>query len=373
VPAGAAADFTLYWTPRAEISNDYITVFTLRTPDGLDVSRTNDDRPGGVETHHWRTGQYVRQAARIDVPAGTPPGTYSVYVQLFDPNAARPLDVISPEDTPIGIEIPLGTVEVVRAEPQPRPENAAPFPGPPSVSLDAGGLSLDYPYGFPETVAAGQPIDLTFLWNVRELGPKPDVVLEWRALDTEPVLARTPVTIESTFPFEQWQVGDWWYTWQRIFVPPQLEGEVVVVASANGETMFPQRITVTAPARVFELPDGVTRANAAWDNGISLEGYAEDSDGITLYWTVSEPVTEDLRRFAHIVGADGALVDVADGVPADWTRPVTGWLPSEYVADRVPLHVLSGQSLRLGFYDSRTNERVAVQDGGADYHDVIER
>jgi hypothetical protein len=374
VPADSTADFTLYWTPRvAEITRDYITVFTLRTPDGLDVSRTNDDRPGGVETHHWRQGQYVRQTAHVDVLAGTPPGNYSVYVQLFDPEVARPLDIISPQNTPVGIEIPLGTVEVGRAAPPPPPDNPAPFGGYPRLSLDAGGLSLDYFYGLPRTASAGQAIDLAFLWNVRELGPKPDVVLEWRAADTENVYAETPVTIESTLPFDQWQVGDWWYTWQRIFVPPQLEGELVVVASAGGVTMFPQRITITAPEHTFELPDGVTRATAEWNNGISLAGYAEDNDGITLYWTTSELVTADLRRFAHVVGADGALIDVADGVPADWGRPVTGWIPGEFVADRVPLNVLSGQTLRLGFYDSRTNERVAVEDGGADYHDVIER
>ena len=377
VPAGATADVTLYWTPRANITNDYITVFTLRTPDGLDVSRTDDDRPGGIETHHWRQGQYVRQAARIDVPAGTPPGQYSVVVQVYDPAAARPLDVINAQDTPVGIQIPLGTVEVVRgqalADDRMLDSTGGPGGGGVLGTLEFAGVrSLGFS-GIPDRANAGDVLTLEGLWGLKSHQSDVSFSLEWQRSDAT-VVGTSPLDLNAHYPLSEWQVGDVWRLQHRVIVPPDAEGPThLYVRGGDGSILSIGQTNVTAPERVFELSEGVTRAAAAWENGISLAGYAEDSDGITLYWTVSEPVTADLRRFAHVVGADGALLDVADGVPADWSRPVTGWLPGEFVADRVPLHVLSGQALRLGFYDARTNVRVAVEDGSMDYHDVISR
>ncbi|MBU0702890.1 MAG: hypothetical protein KKC18_03405, partial [Chloroflexi bacterium] len=43
--------------------------------------------------------------------------------------------------------------------------------------------------------------------------------------------------------------------------------------------------------------------------------------------------------FLHLTGPDGALVAQSDGIPADWTRPTTGWLPGEYITDARVLHI----------------------------------
>lgn len=377
VPAGSTADFTLYWAPRANIVNDYITVFTLRTPDGLDVSRTNDDRPGGVETHHLRLGQYVRQTARVDIPAGTPPGTYSIVVQVYDPDAARPLDVISAQDTPVGIEIPLGTIEVVRGETltddRMQDVNGQPGRGGGLGTLEYAGVRFIALSGIPDRANAGDVLTLEGLWGLKLHEPSVSFSLEWQDADGT-AIGTSPLDLNALYPLSEWQINDLWRLQHRVIVPPQADGRTLLaLRDGDGSILSIGQMNVTAPERVFVLPDGVTRATATWKNGISLAGYAEDSEGITLYWTVSSPVTVDLRRFAHVVGADDTLIDVADGVPAGWSRPVTGWLPGEFVADRVALNVLSGQTLRLGFYDSRTNERIGSEAGGRDYHDVIER
>jgi len=33
------------------------------------------------------------------------------------------------------------------------------------------------------------------------------------------------------------------------------------------------------------------------------------------------------------LGEDGRIVAQSDGLPADWTRPTTGWLPGEFIRD----------------------------------------
>ena len=58
----------------------------------------------------------------------------------------------------------------------------------------------------------------------------------------------------------------------------------------------------------------------------------------------------------------------ADGVPGEWTRPTTGWLPGEYVMDthtlNLPAELPPGPlTLRVGLYDPVTGARL-MADGG---------
>lgn len=380
IPAGAAAEFTLYWSPRiADIERDYIAVFTVRTRDGLEVSRTDDDRPGGIETHHWRHGQYLRQQIAVDVPPGTPPGTYRVAVQLYDRDADRALDVIGPEDAPVGVEMSLGEIMVARGERLQharmrdisRRADGTPLAGQLDI-IQMMGVRVMGLEGMPEQVTAGDTITFDGYWMLEERIPDASFALEWHVNGNE-LVGTSPLDLNTPLPLAQWQIGDAWRLGHRAIVPPRAEGPThLYVRSADGSIYHVGQTMVVAPERTFELPAGVTVVDIPWNTGIWLAGYVEGNASIALYWTTDEEVTADLRRFAHIVGSDGELLDVVDGIPADWTRPVTGWLPGEYVEDRVQLNVLSGQSLRLGFYDVRTNERVPTASDDK-FADVITR
>lgn len=364
VQPASTADYTLYWTPRlAEITRDYITVFVVRTGDGQEISRTNDDRPGGIETHHWRQGQYQRQHIGVEIPPFTPPATYAVSVQLYDRLTATSLDIINEADNPVGVEIPLGSVEVVRGADIPVTAENWPFADEmPDAPLSAGGLIL---YGYdslPDEAAAGDVLDMRFLWGIESAGDAPDVSLRW-AYSQNAVVEQTPVRLDGVFPLVQWQTGDIWMTAQRLYVPAVLDGEVSVSLEVNGRTAFSQQMTVHAPERSFDLPADVQPADAAWDNGITLAAYTISDDEITLYWQMSGVLQTDLRRFAHILMADGSMLSVYDGIPAEWSRPVSSWIIGEYVIDRIPLTATTGQTLRLGFYDAATGSRISTSTG----------
>jgi hypothetical protein len=69
--------------------------------------------------------------------------------------------------------------------------------------------------------------------------------------------------------------------------------------------------------------------------------------------------------FVHLQSADGAIAAQSDGVPADWTRRTTGWLPGEYVLDARTLHLppdlAPGEySLFAGLYRPDTGERLTT-------------
>jgi hypothetical protein len=68
--------------------------------------------------------------------------------------------------------------------------------------------------------------------------------------------------------------------------------------------------------------------------------------------------------------AAGRVERQSDGVPANWTRPTTGWLPGEYILD--PHRLTLGDDLPageyelwVGLYAPRTGVRVVPSGPGA--------
>lgn len=379
VPADQTAEFTLYWTPRgSEISRNYVAVFTLRTADGLEVSRSDDDRPGGVETRHWRSGQYVMQKARVLVPIATPPGTYSVAVSLYSIETASSLELINADDNPIGVEFSLGTIEVSRGQPL-RVSGGVDAPVVAPVEPEAadavwmfsevGGMGILQFSGIPETAVPGQSLDVEGLWTMKTRQTAASISLEWRT--QEGILAGvTPLDLDKPLPVAQWDVGDVWRLQHQVIVPAAASGRMqLVLVSDGGESAAVSEVEVSAPARVFALPTDISPLDVRWGNGLRLVGYMIDPGSVTLYWATDEAIQLNLRRFAHVLNAEGAMLQVVDGVPAAWTRPIPSWLPGEYVADRLALDVTSGETLRIGFYDSATNVRVTL--GSTDVFDLI--
>ena len=81
-----------------------------------------------------------------------------------------------------------------------------------------------------------------------------------------------------------------------------------------------------------------------------------------------EQIEQDLHVFVHLVDENGHIIAQADGQPADWTRPTTGWAPGEFVIDRHTLSIpgdlaLDAHALHVGLYDPDTGERLPVEGG----------
>jgi hypothetical protein len=54
---------------------------------------------------------------------------------------------------------------------------------------------------------------------------------------------------------------------------------------------------------------------------------------LELVWQAVTELSESYRVFVHVLGEDGRIIAQADGLPANWTRPTTGWLPGEFIRD----------------------------------------
>lgn len=84
---------------------------------------------------------------------------------------------------------------------------------------------------------------------------------------------------------------------------------------------------------------------------------------LVLYWQATQPVTDDLSIFLHLLNADGELVWQDDGAAAHGARPTWSWADGELIADPHTL-LLRGAlaegdyTLVTGLYDWRTGERL---------------
>jgi hypothetical protein len=80
-PGGEVA-VTYYFVSKKPIADRWRLFFHLETPAGY---RNADHIPveGLMPLDHWRPGQQIRDAQRIAVPLGSPPGVYTIYVGVF--------------------------------------------------------------------------------------------------------------------------------------------------------------------------------------------------------------------------------------------------------------------------------------------------
>jgi arylsulfatase A-like enzyme len=80
--AGAVADATIYFVAKRRMPAGWRLFFHLEGPGGF---RNLDHVPveGLMPVERWHPGQQIRDRQRIAIPAGTRPGTYTLYVGAF--------------------------------------------------------------------------------------------------------------------------------------------------------------------------------------------------------------------------------------------------------------------------------------------------
>jgi hypothetical protein len=124
-------------------------------------------------------------------------------------------------------------------------------------------------------------------------------------------------------------------------------------------------------------PQTPTRVSLA--GGVSLLGYdlivSDDQPagtgsrvGLYLYWQTTEPLTESLKVFVHLLDPQGNLVAQHDSVPATWTYDTRDWRPGEVIVDfhwmMVSPDVESGiYTIAVGLYDEGAGKRWPVLEG----------
>ena len=355
---GKPLTYDLIWSAQTDIREDYQVIVKLVTEDGVRVAQVDDLAPGGTGTRNWRAGYYLIDRVDLPIPPDTPPGIYRVTAEVFRLSDGQTLQIINAAGNPEGVTLSLGTVAVTAGDP---------FTDRPATLAVGDSLGLILAAGLPESVNVGQEIDLRLTWLAeRGLTADDSVSLAW-TLNGQ-TIAETALT--DGLSYAGWPSHRVYTARHRVYVPGDLpRGDFVAVLRWSGADYALPTINVTSPERIFDVPSGLISSEATWDNQITLLGYLTDDSGeITLVWRADSPQTQPLRRFAHHIDANGQIQAVTDGVPVDWTRPVTGWAVGEIILDPIGV-VGDGLTLRVGWYSQRDNIRISI-DGDSDYYDL---
>lgn len=81
---GESVDATLYWIADQRLAQDYTVFVHLRGPDGANLTQRDGQPLGGAwPTSAWEPGQPVTDRYRVTIPAGTPPGRYTLWAGMY--------------------------------------------------------------------------------------------------------------------------------------------------------------------------------------------------------------------------------------------------------------------------------------------------
>jgi hypothetical protein len=382
VPAGETFDIDMAWTAIAPPQVDYQTNIWLVGPEGLVWSDKGTERPRLYEdappTRLWASGEWGWDSREVRVLPGTPPGVYDLVLTLFDKATLQPVTLTGPDGAVVGPTAVIGQIDVAAGTGAIAPQ----FPL--AAEVPALGLHL---LGYNQdraTAAPGESVLLTLFWERMAADPAAPFNVVLTDSDGATAVAWPVAVSREATPPTAW--GDGPVRGQYLLpLPAALPGGDYRLAIDGGpalgalQVVAPERTTVLPPLSqtidaTFTLPDGTNAARLA---GLGEAGAActvalpaGGSCVVGLVWQALAELPASYHVFVHLVDGDGRIIAQADGVPATWERPTTGWLPGEFIADdhalTLPPELPPGPlSLRVGLYDPDTGTRLLTAEGDA--------
>ncbi len=355
-----------------------------------------DCRPApGFETPAQTLNAYVESLCRPQIEA-LPSGTYTVEFGLASPSET----FLFPESWDATTITAAGQVQTTPAGQ--RLDSLAQDNTPPNaIRLDRvydGELRLAAYQLEPPQPRPGDALKLTLYWQaVKELTQSANLTVQ--LADSHSIsLGRADALLAKFNPQapagQRWFPGQLKTTTHRFTLPPQLKsplaGRIEVSLANDAEVALPPatragqpldkvigRFTIApqtwpAPANLTPPP-----AEARWQNGISLAGYAttpaQPRPGsqltVNLFWQTGQPITDDYQVFVHLVNAAGQLVAQNDAVPRLGAYPTPWWLPGVIIEDGHPLALPpnlppGAYQLVVGLYRTADGARLPLAQGG---------
>jgi hypothetical protein len=368
---------TLYWQTLQPLPGDYNVSVRLVDEQGIIWGQVDRFPLGGlIRTRSWFPGLVVRDEYMLPLDPGTPPGSYSFDILMYD--------FVSGEI--FGWARQVGEVTIL----------------PPDAVVDVKAVKARLPHHLEAQLASnlnliGHDLSFSELWP----GQKQTAKLYWQAAEAlkqdhtfslvgrhasgqEITLLAEPIGPDS-YPTSRWLKGQLLAEAYTFAFPVDARpGEyVLLVRGASSEEALLGQVTLLEPTRIFDLPAGEAGAQielfeAQLGPDIQLSGYQlitdHESVNLTLYWHAVQTPAEDYTVFVHLTDASGNIVAQRDTRPADGERPTTTWLSGEFIVDRYHISLPPGEyTLWLGMYDPITDHRLpATSQSGLTSDDRIQ-
>jgi hypothetical protein len=381
IPSGGLIWLVLNWRKQVPFPTDYRASIVLEDDRGHVIDHKDRDL---IHEWHTRTGSWpetdsVSDYYLLQVPDGTPPGTYAMRAIVYDAETLERL----PTDGRGTTAVLLDHFEVV-----------------PPTGLPAGRgqepqhlLEADFGNGIG---LEGFELDLLQPYPP---GAETTLALHWRALDSPATDAQMTIRLQTeeertelwslarplgdAYPTDRWQAGQYWRGLHDLRLPPDVpSGEYDLILTLSdtdrnqpmGEVTL-GRMTVAGRARRFDLPEIRQPLAANLGDKIRFLGHdlgtqtltPDSALSLTLYWQAIDRMDTSYSTFVHLLDADNQVRAQRDFMPGDGEAPTTGWIKGEIITDIVDIFVSDDvppgtYTLEVGMYDPTTGERLFVLD-----------
>ena len=377
VSAGQAFDLDIHWIPHAKIGTDLKIVLTLVDADHHIWAKTDEvmENPLYPPTK-WKVGDLIHDRHKLAVPAGTPPGDYTIEMHLYDPVTLKELPIATTsQHTPIGTVLPLGKVTV-----KPGTGLSTPTVGTPQSTWEFGSASIDLLSSKVSQSSAvpGDQVEVTAQWQVPQLVGS-DYSVRLALLDSAGKLLGEQKLPISAYPSSKWQAGEevtskYWFT-----LPVNLDKARYWVALApvapGAAPVSPLRfaelsaIDVVTPDANYELPSMQNTVGDVIGDRADLAGFdlsatkvkPGDTLHLTLVWKALDRFDRSYKVFTHVINDQNVFAGQRDAVPVGDTRPTTTWRRGEVLVDKYDIPI--APDAKPGSY--RLTVGMYAQDGGA--------
>ena len=373
----------LDWQLSERPDEDYVVGLRLVGPAGQVWAQRDAAPRGGLESFaEWPVGETQVDRHGLLVPAGTPPGEYTLTLRVY---RSRDLDVL-----PVtfaggsGGEVTLGSVRVTRPE-APPPAEALTIGQQVQVDFDGGLRMLGYNLSGDEVFLPGQAVPVELFWQA-QTDPGQDYYPRLQLADAQGTVLAELVEkpVAGTYPTAWWRAGELVRDPHQLRIPATVppgsyrltaglvRADGSEVENARGETcMDLGQIYVEGREHNFEPTKPQHAQVAQFGTSVEMIGYdlrevvrAPGSPlEVTLHWHALETPDQNYYTFVHLLDADGTILAQDDGPPGGAGLPIMGWLPGEVLTDarslRLPPDLADGEyHLGVGFYEPVTGVRL---------------
>jgi hypothetical protein len=317
-----------------------------------------------MPTSRWRLDQYARDEHRLTLLPGTPPGTYTLTVGVYQVDGAG-LSVLDENQIPQGQAFVLGTITVTRAA---QPPAQLDFAQPLQQTL--GPLTLLGQSLNTTSPQAGDELRFTLFWQVGEAKPEADfgLRLELTALGGEILASADAPPARRDYATSSWPPHEIVRAPHHFRLPADVPAgpaqlRVSLLSPQGARLGHPTVIAdlqVRVPERSFTLPNPQHPRAEVFNESLKLLGYDVTSTGLTLYWQALALMDTSYTAFVHTLDAEAHILNQVDHVPADGARPTTGWLPGEIITDVYAIDLSNAAQIEIGLYNPHTLERLGT-------------
>jgi hypothetical protein len=171
------------------------------------------------------------------------------------------------------------------------------------------------------------------------------------------------LAFHRNYTARDYKIGEWGHLWER-YAPRTPEREIQF-DGVSYAWLYPVLSSGVGPehAQINRLGDRFRFLGYDLRENEAAPG---DRVPVVLYWQATDPLTEDLSIFLHLVDSAGELIWQDDGAARHGDRPTWSWAPGETIVDphtvALPSDLPEGEyALTTGLYDWQTGERLSVR------------